>query len=643
MYYNLQIGKRSVSFTYKSNENIKLGTYCLVDFANKKTKGIVVSKSQNFKSNFEIKEIIEVLDEKLDDNLFQLVKFVHEYYLEPYSSLIPLIEQNKFSDDINIEVKEAKKYESKYTLNSEQENLVRDIENSNDKFHLIRGITGSGKTIVYIELIRKAINEGKSCIFLVPEISLTPQFLNKLEDMFGDVIAIWHSKLSAKMKKQYIMDLELGNRKLLLGTRSAIFTKMKDLAYIIIDEEQENTYKQENRPRYHIKNVAIKRCMIENSKLILGSATPSFETYYQVQKGLIKEHILENRYSGASLPTFKLIDLNNENTYLTKPLIDEIKSKIEKNEQVLILLNRKAYSTIVKCMDCSFIMECLNCTYKLTYYSKKNILKCNQCENTYNFKNICSKCSSSNIEKIGYGIEKLEEQICELFDENRILRMDSDTMNTNNKIIKAYNEFLDKKYDILIGTSMIAKGFHFPNVTLVCIINADQMSAIADYKIQEKTYQLITQASGRAGRAQKKGEVLIQTFNTNSDLIKSIISNDYKYIYSKQMKYREALNFPPYSKNIKIILSDKNETRLTTQSIILYNQILKKISNIATIYDVADAYIYKVSERYRKIINIFFIKENERKVKQNLVNIINELKLNNGTKLLVDVDPTTII
>ncbi len=477
----------------------------------------------------------------------------------------------------------------------------------------------------------------------MPEISLTPQFLEKLEDMFGEVIAVWHSKLTDKKKKEYIIDLKSGNKKLLLGTRSAIFTPMKNLAYIIIDEEQENSYKQENRPRYHIKNVAIKRCMIENSKLILGSATPSFETYYQVEKGLIKEHILENRYSGASLPTYKLVDLNESNTYLTDELIEAINKRIEKNEQVIILLNRKAYSTIVKCVDCGVIQECLNCTYKLTYYAKKNILKCNQCESTYAFKNICTKCSSRNIEKIGYGVEKLEEQICELFDENKVLRMDSDTMNTNNKIIKAYNEFLDKKYSILIGTSMIAKGFHFPDVTLVCIINADQMSGIADYKIQEKSYQLITQAAGRAGRAEKKGEVLIQTFNTDSDLIKSIISNDYKFIYNKQMEYRKALAFPPYTKNIKLILSDKNEMRLNKEAFRLYNELISRISNFAVIYDVSDAYIYKVSGNYRKIINIFFTKGNEKKVKNSLKNIINEIKLIGGTKLLVDVDPSTII
>ncbi|VWL85476.1 replication restart helicase PriA [Oceanivirga miroungae] len=641
-YYNIQVGKRNMLFTYKSEIEIENGTFCSVSLANKVNEGIVVGKVNvdEKKLDYEIKEILEVKKDKLNKNLFSLINFIHSYYLEPYSSLIPLIDYSRENSEEKInEVISNKEYE-KFKLNDEQQKVSDDIVNSSEMFHLINGVTGSGKTIVYMDIIRKALIEDKSVIFIIPEISLTPQFLKRLNDAFKDELAIWHSKLSEKKKEEYRKSLKIGEKKILLGTRSCIFQEVKNLAYIIIDEEQSSSYKQENRPRYHLKNVAIKRVMLENAKLILGSATPSYETTYHVKNGLIKQHNILNRYNNVAMPEYIIVDLNKYDSYLTDELIKNINEKIEKKEQVIILLNRKAYSIAIKCNDCKVIQECKKCTYNLTYYAKKNILKCKQCETTYKYKQSCSNCNSQNLIKLGYGTEKLEEELCEIFDENRILRMDSDTMNTNKKILKAYNEFLDYKYDILIGTSIIAKGFHFPNVTLVCILNADELSNIPSFKIQEKTFELITQAAGRSGRADKKGYVIIQSFNKDSDLIKAVISNDYEYMYNSQMETRRQLNFPPFTKAIKILITDKNEKRLLEFSNKLYIKVYGALNELASITALNDEYIYMVSNRYRKNIIMYFEKANENKVKRILKNIIDNLDVKSSMKVLVDVDPT---
>lgn len=639
MYFNIQIDKQNMLFTYSYHQDIEFGTFCVVNFRNKEVIGVVVEKQELTNTKYEIKEIVKVLDKKLDKSLFKLITWMHDYYIEPYGHLLPLISEPK----IEVNSRKSKKISAVSeipALSAEQEKIANDIENSSKNIHLIYGVTGSGKTHVYIRLIKKALEQDKSSIILVPEITLTPQLISKLESFFGSKVALWHSKLTENKKKTYYKELESGEKKVVLGTRSALFCNVKNLGYIIIDEEHEGSYKQEDAPRYHVKNVAIKRAMLENAKLILGSATPSFETYYQVKQGHIVEHRLENRYNNYSMPRYEIVDLNDERELLTKTLIEKINEKIENKEQVIILLNRKAHSIIVKCDSCNRTFECEKCSTKLSLY-KSNVLKCNQCETKYKYNSFCKYCGSDKIIKLGMGTEKLEDKLCEMFDSEKILRMDSDTMNTNKKLNTAYNEFLEGKYNILIGTQIVAKGFHFPNVTLVCVINAEGINIIPDYRSSEKTYQLITQVAGRAGRSEKKGEVLIQSLNPDSSLISSIVNNDYEKIYEDQMNFRKILNYPPYSKHIKIVLTGTDEEKLQKSSNDLYIIINKYISNLATVYTPSNAGIYKISRRYRKIINIILNRENEKKVKKILKQIIE--KINYGTiRVLVDVDSNSM-
>lgn len=639
MYYNIQLKKMNMLFTYQSDEEIKLGTYCIVDYNNKKMEGIVVEKVNVLKKEFNIKSIEKVLDKRLDEKLFLLMQFIHNYYIEPYGNLLSIIEKPEKKEYKDIKENNTKIEE--VHLSDEQQKVYLDIVNSSKTVHLINGVTGSGKTQIYIKLIQKALKEDGSAILLVPEITLTSQLKKNLEKALGQNIALWHSKLTKNAKIKYFNLIEEKKIRVILGARSAIFSNLSNLKYIIIDEEHESTYKQDEAPRYHVKNVAIKRALLENAKVVLGSATPSFETMYQVKNKDIEEHILKNRYNGAKLPEYIVKDISEEKDFLTDELIERINEKIKNKEQVILLLNRKAYSIILKCRDCKKNMECDICTFSLTYY-KNNILKCNQCGKTYKMMTRCKYCGSEKLEKKGTGTEKLEERLKEIFDEDRILRMDADSMTSKTKIDKAYQDFLNNKYDILIGTQILAKGFHFPNVTLVGILNADQMLSYPDYRAYERSYQLIAQASGRSGREGKKGQVFIQTYDKDSILINSIITNDYNLIYEEQMKLREKLGYPPYKKHIKILFTDTNENRLNKIASSCYQYILNKLGTYAKIYPVAKCMVYKASKRYRVNINILYDRKNDKVIKK----IIRKLIENRNrivTRILVDVDPNNML
>lgn len=639
MYYNIQLKKMNMLFTYQSDEEIKLGTYCVVDYNNKKMEGIVVEKVNVLKKEFNIKSIEKVLDKRLDEKLFLLMQFIHNYYIEPYGNLLSIIEKPEKKEYKDIKANNTKIEE--VHLSDEQQKVYLDIVNSSKTVHLINGVTGSGKTQIYIKLIQKALKEDGSAILLVPEITLTSQLKKNLEKALGQNIALWHSKLTKNAKIKYFNLIEEKKIRVILGARSAIFSNLSNLKYIIIDEEHESTYKQDEAPRYHVKNVAIKKALLENAKVVLGSATPSFETMYQVKNKDIEEHILKNRYNGAKLPEYIVKDISEEKDFLTDELIERINEKLKNKEQVILLLNRKAYSIILKCRDCKKNMECDICTFSLTYY-KNNILKCNQCGKTYKMMTRCKYCGSEKLEKKGTGTEKLEERLKEIFDEDRILRMDADSMTSKTKIDKAYQDFLNNKYDILIGTQILAKGFHFPNVTLVGILNADQMLSYPDYRAYERSYQLIAQASGRSGREGKKGQVFIQTYDKDSILINSIITNDYNLIYEEQMKLREKLGYPPYKKHIKLLFTDTNENRLNKIASSCYQYILNKLGTYAKIYPVAKCMVYKASKRYRVNINILYDRKNDKVIKK----IIRKLIENRNrivTRILVDVDPNNML
>ena len=561
------------------------------------------------------------------------------------------------------EKKKSEIAEKEIILNDEQQKAVDTIKNSENQIFLLKGITGSGKTEIYINLIKESLKQGFGSIFLVPEISLTVQMIQRLEEEFHNEVAILHSKLTDKEKREEWTFIRNGEKKIVIGARSAIFAPVQNLKYIIVDEEHENTYKQENNPRYHVKNVAIKRAFLQNDnleedetvkskkiKVILGSATPSFETYYQAQQGDIELVELTKRYKNAKLPKFEVIDLNETAENFSEKLLDKISQTLQKNEQAILILNRKAFSNLLKCKDCGNIPTCPNCSISLNYYKYDNQLKCHYCGYETQFNSTCDECGSHKMRQIGAGTEKIEEELAGLFPSARIVRVDSESIKTKQNYEKVYNDFKNHKYDIMLGTQIIAKGLDFSNVTLVGIINADIILNFPDFRASEKTFQLLTQASGRAGRGEKDGEVIIQTFNGENDVIKKTIESDYEGYYKNEMIIRKMLNYPPFGRIVILVISATEENLAKEKAQTLRKEIVKNIDTVVKlttnnfISDTFKSPIYKINGRYRYQIFFKFERENILKIKKIIKKCAGKFqKMEKKLRITIDVDPINMM
>ena len=534
-------------------------------------------------------------------------------------------------------------------LNEEQQKVADRIKNGEKNFYLLKGITGSGKTEIYINLIKEAIKNGYGSLFLVPEISLTAQMTERLEKQFSDSVAILHSKLTDAEKRKEWTYIRTGEKKIVIGARSAIFAPVQNLKYIIIDEEHENTYKQDNNPRYHTKNVAIKRALIEGDvKVIFGSATPSFESYYQSEKNDIELVELKERFNSAKMPDYEIVDLNNTPDNFSEELLKEMSGALGRKEQVILILNRKAFANLLKCKDCGHIPACPNCSISLSYYKYENKLKCSYCGYEKYFNGKCESCGSEKIMQIGTGTEKIEEEIKSYFPESRTVRVDSETVKTKKDYEDIYNDFKNHKYDIMLGTQIIAKGFHFPDVTLVGIINSDIILNFPDFRAGEKTFQLLTQSSGRAGRGSKDGKVVIQTFNGENEVIQNTVTGNYEGYYRKEMELRKILNYPPFGRLIIIVVSSEEEEELEKKARKFYNILMAGLSSGTNpngnefVSEPFKAPIYKINGKYRYQIFVKFNRKNITKVKNVIRKAMNEYK-EKKTRISVDVDPVSML
>ena len=639
MYYQIYVKKRKSTYTYSSDKKLEIGTYCEVDFAKSKLLGIVIRESKKEDiGDFKIKSIDKVLLDipKIPENILNLAIFINTYYITDFFASLALVgpyEKMSLDSIKKLEIEDTVIKEEIH-LSEKQSEIYNEIVKSEENYFLLHGITGSGKTQIYIKLIIEALNRKKGSIFLVPEISLTTQMVTGLKKIFGDNISIIHSKMTPAKKKEEWEKIYSGKSKIVIGARSAIFAPVNNLGYIIMDEEHENTYKQEDNARYHTRNVALKRAMLEGCKVVFGSATPSFETYYYSQKGKIKLLELNERYNGATLPEVEIVNLEDEEGYISKTLLENMKETISKGEQVILILNRKSHSIQVKCHECNEKLKCPRCSVNLQYYKQINKLKCSHCDYSVKMYEKCPNCKSSKFDFLGLGTEKLEEELNELFGAENILRMDSTTMRTNSLLKKAYTDFINQKYQILVGTQIVAKGFHFPNVTLVGVINSDQILQFSDFRAGEKTFQLVTQAAGRSGRGDKKGKVIIQTYNSDTNLIESIKNSDFKSYYNEDMLLRELVKLPPFIKYIKIIVSSKKEDKSKKKIDDIYALLYNKFEYVS---QPDRANIYKLNDDYR---NVIYIKTNNKEMIKNR-SLLKSIKdqSNSSIRVLIDVDP----
>lgn len=502
-----------------------------------------------------------------------------------------------------------------FSLNEEQENVYNEVIKSlnKNKTFLLHGITGSGKTNVYMKLIEMVIKMGKTAIMLVPEISLTPQIIKRFTSYFSN-IAVLHSGLSDGEKYDEWRKINEGKVDIVIGARSAIFAPLKNIGIIIIDEEHSNTYKQENNPRYHAIDIAKERCKYHNCPLILGSATPSLESYARAKKQVYKLLELNNRYNSMSLPDVDIIDMNKEfkksSGYFSNILIKEIKETLKRNEQVILFLNRRGYSSFLTCSSCGYVEKCPNCDISLTYHKSSNMLRCHYCGYATKRKEVCPNCKEE-FKDYGIGTEKVEEELKKLIPESNPIRMDVDTTTTKNAHEKIINSILEEKYNVLIGTQMIAKGLDFPNVTLVGVLNADISLNFPDFRSSETTFSLLSQVLGRSGRGTKQGKVLIQTFNPQHYAIKFTKTHDYVGFYNEEMKIRKALNYPPYYYicSIKIISKDYNLASNNSYDILKYlkQNIKQEIilgPSVCNVFKLNNNYRFQIIIKYKDVNNI---------------------------------------
>lgn len=579
------------------------------------------------------KEIIDKLKEK-DVLKSELIKISS-------SSIKTLISKN-----IIKEIKEetyrlnnnTQHNDKKVTLTCEQQSVVEEVVSSLGQFkpYLLHGVTGSGKTEVYMNIIEKVLEKGKEVIVLVPEISLTPQIVNIFKGRFKDTIAILHSALSDGEKYDEWRKIEKKEVSIVIGARSAIFAPFTNIGLIIIDEEHSDTYKQDNNPRYDAIDISIKRAKTYNCPVVLGSATPQIESYTRAKTNIYKLLELKHRIN-KSMPLVKIIDMKEElkkgNRILSSELIDDINDRLNKDEQVILLLNRRGYSTTITCRDCGNVIKCPNCDIPLTYHKSGNKLNCHYCNYTTYKPNKCPECNNDSINNLGIGTEKLEEEVNKLFNIAKVVRMDIDTTRRKGSHEKIINDFRNKKYNILIGTQMISKGLDFNDVTLVGVINGDATLNIPDFRSGERTFSLLNQVAGRSGRSKKNGKVIIQCFNKDHYSIVFASQHDYINFYSEEMRIRKKLKYPPYYNIclIKLVSTDFNILNDEAYKIKNYlvnntNDVMVLGPSMSSIPKIYNKYHMQIILKYKNISQIY----------DELKFIVNKSKTKN--KLVIDID-----
>ncbi|MDD5888955.1 MAG: primosomal protein N' [bacterium] len=559
------------------------------------------------------------------------------------SSLNTLIKKNILVEKIceHYRLSYSNSLSKKKELTEDQKKVVASVQ-AGHGVYLLHGVTGSGKTEVYMELIEHALLLGKSSIVLVPEISLTPQMVSRFQMRFGDKIAAIHSALSDGEKYDEWRRIVRGEAKIVIGARSAIFAPLNNIGMIIVDEEHSDSYKQDDsNPRYNAKDVAIIRGKYHNCPVVMGSATPSLEAYARAQKGVYKLLSLPNRVNGRSLPKVDIIDMNKEFKYsrghFSRPLIEDINLALINHEQIILLLNRRGYASFVTCKSCGYTFKCPNCDITLTYHKASNTLRCHYCGYGEKVYEACPKCFEKALTDLGVGTEKVEEELNNLFPQARVLRMDFDTTSRKGSHEKMIEAFKNGEYDILLGTQIVAKGLDFENVTLVGVINADTSLNIPDFRSSENTFSLLAQVAGRSGRSQKNGKVIIQTFNPDHYAIEYTRKHDYIGFYNKEMTIRKELKYPPYYYICYIKVSSKDKDFLVTETGKIKRALVRNLDK-TIILGPSPCTIFKLNNIYRYSIILKY--KSDDNIREILNKIIEHYKVSQKIKIDIDFNPS---
>lgn len=695
---------------FKYIEKIKIGMRVKVPFASRELEGFVLDLVNSTDDNYELKEIISIVDTEpiLNNELLHLGQFMSKKYFSTliscYQTMLPKAlkaqnkttinkkmikyvelcsnsfpklkpnqekiveylringkvkkeEVNKISvsgvntlikngiiiesliEEYRLVTKDINKEKETFKLTVEQQEAKNKIlSQTQSSVFLLHGVTGSGKTVVYMEIVEEMLNRGKDSIFLVPEISLTPQMVYHFKSRFGDEVAVLHSRLSEGEKYDEYRKIVEGKVHIVVGARSAVFAPFKNLGAIIIDEEHTTSYKQDNNPKYSAIEIAIERAKNNNAIVILGSATPSLETYARSIKGLYTLVELKHRVNTNNLPLVEIVDMSKEKhrgSIFSSRLITEVNKRLEEHEQIILLLNRRGYSSFITCSNCGYTAKCPHCDITLTYHKTSNTLRCHYCGYADKMNDICPSCGEKAIKTLGTGTEKVEEEIKKVFNA-RVVRMDLDTTSKKGSHEKIITAFKNHEYDILLGTQMIAKGLDFSNVTLVGVINADTSLMIPNYRSNEYTFQLLMQTAGRSGRGEKNGSVIIQTFNPEHYAITLASKHDYIDFFKQEMEVRRKLSYPPYYYLIYIKVIGKNYNKISVESNKIASILTRELKN-SKILGPTTCSVFKLNGLFRFGIIIKYKKEE--KMEEVLQSLVNHYKGNQTVKVDIDVNP----
>ena len=593
----------------------------------------ILSNKRGIKQN----EILELLKngrlEKKDINGSSFKKLLELDLVKEEYELVYRINPNEETD-------------IKKKLTDEQEcayNVIKDSFGDSKTF-LLHGVTGSGKTEIYMQLCEDVIKDNKTVIMLVPEISLTTQIVRRFYDRFGSNVAIFHSNLSDGEKYDEYKKIMNGEVSIVVGTRSAIFTPLKNIGLIIIDEEHSQNYKQDNNPRYYALDIAKWRSEFHNCPLVLGSATPSLESMARALKGVYVYVPLTKRIGKAKLPSMKIVDMAPEFKKRNMILSDELQMRImealERKEQVMLLLNRRGFSTIITCQACGYTYKCPHCDITLTYHKSSNHLRCHYCGYTTFNSDICPECKESAVRDFGLGTEKVEQYIKELYPSYNVVRMDMDTTSRKGEHERIIKSIENREIDIIIGTQMIAKGLDFPNVTLVGIINADESLNIPDFRSGENTFSLLSQVSGRAGRGELPGSVIIQTFNPDNKTLNNVLNHDYMGNYEYEMDFRRKLKYPPYYYLVSLKVASKSYENASKEVTKVANYLRSNISDGTICLGPTTASQFRINNVYRFQIILKYKKDP--KLFEALKYIDQQYALNKDVSIEIDVNPLRI-
>ena len=635
-------------FTYESNLKLKVGDYVKVPFGKSEKTGVVWNEFEKEKKKFfkikNIKKKINVPSLKLETINF--LNWFSEYNLIPLGMSLKMhllsgeaIENLK---EIEYEKYLSKNKFKKFDLNDEQENAFCEMSKKTKKFrvHLLQGTTGSGKTIVYFQAIKKKIEKGFQALILLPEIGLTGEFEKKFINYFGFNPAIWHSAITPKRKKIIWSGLLSGKIKVVIGARSSLFLPFKKLGIITIDEEHDQSFKQDEGLIYNARDMAISRAKFENIPINLVTAVPSIETYENIKKNKFSYSRLIKRFQNANLPEHEIIDLNKyklpNKSWISPKTIEKVKEHINLGDQILFFINRRGFAPVALCKNCLKIYSCPNCSINLVYHKEKKNLLCHYCGFKSPLIKKCEKNERCEFIFSGPGVERIAEEVKKIFPDNNSIIFSSDTMNKKSSK-NILEKIINNEIKILIGTQLISKGFHFPNLNCIVIIDADLNSRGHDLRAAEKNLQLYHQLSGRAGRTGKPAKVYFQTYNLKSDLINQITNKDPFIFLENELNLRKKYNLPPFERFVSLILTSKDEKKLEKESYLLKEKLISKISG--KILGPINAPIYRVRKNFRN--RILIRSKKSYKIQNSLTKILKNYKLASGIKLSVDVDPIT--